>query len=134
MTQNSDFHAHYKVSERKDAFNGSVQPQQPWSTLLNDLGAAETAISEVSKGARMRAQAQGQHLLTAASAIAPSQSTIKGLGVACMLAAGAFVLTMLKDPPKSVASDPTAATVKSVDIQVPTGIPAGDCLTYSVCP
>ena len=59
---------------------------------------------------------------------------LKMFGVACVLAAGAFILTMIKDPPKSVASDPTAATVKSVDVQVPTGIPSADCLTSSVCP
>jgi hypothetical protein len=33
--------------------------------------------------------------------------TLKLFGVAFGLAAGAFVLTMLKDPPKSVASAPT---------------------------
>ena len=33
---------------------------------------------------------------------------LKLLGLAFSLAAGAFVLTMLKDPPKSVASDPSA--------------------------
>jgi len=59
---------------------------------------------------------------------------LKMLGVACVLAAGAFVLTMLKDPPKSVASDPTAPVAKAVDIQVPTGIPTTDCQTASICP
>jgi uncharacterized membrane protein len=82
----------------------------------------------------MRAEAQGQLLLKAASAVTPSRSTMKGLGVACVLAAGAFVLTMVKNPPKSVASDPTAPIAKAGDVQVPTGIPAGDCLTASVCP
>src|SRR3954454_2044374 len=110
MARHSDFHAGYNASKRKDAFNDSFQPQQPWATFLSDLGAAETALSAISKGARMRAQAKGQFILTAASAIVPSQSTMKGLGLACMLAAGAFVLTILKDPPKSVASDPMAAT------------------------
>jgi len=60
---------------------------------------------------------------------------LKMLGVACVLAAGAFVLTMLKDPPKSVASDPTAPVAKSLDIQVPTGLAAVDCFTTTtVCP
>ncbi len=36
----------------------------------------------------------------------------------------AFALTMLKDPPQSVASDPTTG-FKIQDIQVPTGIPSG---------
>ena len=38
---------------------------------------------------------------------------------------GAFVLTMLKDPPKSVASDPTRLTIQTNDIQIQTGIPTG---------
>ena len=59
---------------------------------------------------------------------------LKMLGVACVLAAGAFVLTMLKDPPKSVASEPTAPATKSMDIRVPTGIPSADCQTASICP
>lgn len=59
---------------------------------------------------------------------------LKMFGVACALAAGAFVLTMLKDPPKSVASDPTAPVAKTVEVQIPTGIPSADCQTASVCP
>ena len=60
---------------------------------------------------------------------------LKLFGVAFALAAGAFVLTTLKDPPKSVASDPTAPVAKTVDLRVPTGIPsADDCLTASICP
>ncbi len=44
--------------------------------------------------------------------------------LAFALATGAFWLTMLKDPPKSVASDPTTS-LKIQDIQVKTGIPSG---------
>ncbi len=50
---------------------------------------------------------------------------LKLFGVASGLAAAAFVLTMLKDPPKSVASDPTR-TIQPLDIKVSTGIPSGD--------
>ena len=49
----------------------------------------------------------------------------KMFGLAFALATGAFVLTMLKDPPKSVASDPTR-TIQPLDIQIQTGIPTGD--------
>ncbi len=49
---------------------------------------------------------------------------IKLFGLAFALAAGAFVLTMLKDPPQSVASDPTSG-LNIQDIQVQTGIPSG---------
>ena len=50
---------------------------------------------------------------------------LKMFSLALALAAGAFVLTMLKDPPKSVASDPTR-TIQPLDIQIQTGIPTGD--------
>jgi hypothetical protein len=33
---------------------------------------------------------------------------------------------MLKDPPKSVASDPTRLTIQPLDIKIQTGIPTGD--------
>ena len=51
--------------------------------------------------------------------------TLKLFGIAFALAAGAFVLTMLKDPPRSVASDPSR-TIQPLDIKVPTGIPTSD--------
>jgi len=50
---------------------------------------------------------------------------LKLFAVAFALAAGAFGLTMLKDPPKSVASDPTQ-TIRPLDIKIQTGIPTGD--------
>ncbi len=37
----------------------------------------------------------------------PLLRTVKLFAVALALATGAFVLTVLKDPPQSVASDPT---------------------------
>jgi len=51
--------------------------------------------------------------------------TLKVFGLAFVLAGAAFVLTMLKDPPKSVASDPTQ-TIQPNDIKIQTGIPSGD--------
>ena len=60
---------------------------------------------------------------------------LKLFGVACVLAAGAFVLTMLKDPPASVASHPGIVAAQSTDVQVPTTLPALDCLsTGTGCP
>lgn len=50
---------------------------------------------------------------------------LKLFGVAFGLAAAAFVLTMLKDPPQSVASDPSR-TIQPLDIKISTGIPTGD--------
>ncbi len=51
---------------------------------------------------------------------------LKMLGVAFALAGAAFVFTMMKDPPKSVASDPTLPTIQPNDIKIQTGIPTGD--------
>jgi hypothetical protein len=52
-------------------------------------------------------------------------SKFKMFGLAVALAAGAFVLTMLKDPPRSAASDPTQ-TIRPLDLRIQTGIPTGD--------
>ena len=49
--------------------------------------------------------------------------TVKLFGLA--LAGAAFVFTMLKDPPKSVAFDPSL-TFQPLDIKILTGIPTGD--------
>jgi hypothetical protein len=63
-----------------------------------------------------------------------TMKALKMFGLACVLAAGAFVLTMLKSPPHSVAGHPGAVTVKSADVKVPTDLPAVDCFTTSaVC-
>src|SRR6185312_15251556 len=81
---------------------------------------------------RSSAWAVGRAIKAAGDAI---MSKIKMFGLALALAAGAFWLTMLKDPPRSVASDPTAPPAKTADIRVPTGIPSGDsCVPFQVCP
>ena len=51
---------------------------------------------------------------------------LKLFGLAFALAGAAFVLTMLKDPPKSVASDPARLTIQPSDLKIQTGIPTGD--------
>ena len=50
---------------------------------------------------------------------------LKSWAVAFVLATGAFWLTMAKDPPKSVASDPTSKSSRA-DIRVPSGLPAAE--------
>ena len=50
---------------------------------------------------------------------------LKLFGVAFALASAAFVFTMLKDPPQSVAHDPTR-TIQPLDIKISSGIPTGD--------
>ena len=52
--------------------------------------------------------------------------TLKLFGLAFALAGAAFVFTMLKDPPKSEASDPTKLTLQPLDIKIQTGIPTGE--------
>jgi hypothetical protein len=60
---------------------------------------------------------------------------LKMFGFACVLAAGAFVLTVMKDPAPSIAGHPGVVTVKSAGVQVPADLPALDCLTASTaCP
>ena len=51
---------------------------------------------------------------------------LKLFGVAFGLAAAAFVFTMLKDPPKSVAADPTRLTIQPMELKIQTGIPTGE--------
>jgi hypothetical protein len=51
---------------------------------------------------------------------------LKYFALAFALATGAFWLTMLKDPPKSEASDPTRLTIQPNDLKIPTGIPTGE--------
>ncbi len=46
----------------------------------------------------------------------------KSWTVAFVLATGAFWLTMLKDPPKTIAADPSAAFSIS-DIKIPSTLP-----------
>ena len=45
------------------------------------------------------------------------------VALAFVLATGAFWLTMFKDPPKSVAANPTQ-TAQPLDVKVPTGLPS----------
>jgi|tagenome__1003787_1003787.scaffolds.fasta_scaffold20810339_2 hypothetical protein len=78
---------------------------------------------------RSRREPPGEVRFDTDPAVTPMGTMVRGLGIAVMLAAGAFVLTMLKDPPQSMASDPTAPVAKAADVQVPTGLPAVDCFT-----
>jgi len=53
----------------------------------------------------------------------PLFRTVKLFAVAFALATGAFVITMLRDPPQSVASDPTAPPARTIELHVPAGLP-----------
>ena len=53
---------------------------------------------------------------------------LKSWAIAFVLATGAFFLTMAKDPPKSVASDPTSNSPR-LEIKVPSGLPAAEAAT-----
>ena len=52
-------------------------------------------------------------------------SKLKMFGLAFALAGAAFVVTM-KDPPKSVAADPTRLTIQPMELTIQTGIPTGE--------
>jgi hypothetical protein len=49
--------------------------------------------------------------------------------MAFAVAAAAFVVTMLQNPPKSVASDPVKGMTVS-DVKIPTGLPSGSYDAY----
>jgi len=49
----------------------------------------------------------------------------KLFAAALALATGAFVLTMLKDPPQSVAFDPAWTLPPTTNVHVPAGLPPG---------
>jgi len=53
-------------------------------------------------------------------------SKLKMFGLAFALTGAAFVVTMLKDPPKSVAADPTRLTIQPMELKIQTGIPTGE--------
>lgn len=57
------------------------------------------------------------------SARAQFARRLRLFAVALTLATGAFVLTMLKDPPQSVASDPAGKLSPKADMHVPAGLP-----------
>lgn len=48
---------------------------------------------------------------------------VKMLAVAFAVATGAFWFTMLKDPPKSEASDPTMVRFSPSDLKIPVDLP-----------
>jgi hypothetical protein len=60
--------------------------------------------------------------------VTPSRRTLRNLGLAFLLAAGAFWTVMLNDPPKTVAADPNASAkaVSPLDLPMPLGLPAAD--------
>ena len=60
--------------------------------------------------ARMRSELVHKGISRGISAVAPSGRTLRTLGVAVLVATGAFWTVMLVKPPQTVAADPATVT------------------------
>ncbi len=78
--------------------------------------------------AQMRAEAMNDAISKGLSAVTPSRRTLRNLGLAFLVATGAFWAVMLQDPPKTVAADPSSSTkaFSPLDLKVPLDLPTGD--------
>ena len=78
------------------------------------------------EAARMRAEVMNGLVSQGLSAVTPSRRTLRNFGLAVLLATGAFWLTMLEDPPKTIAADPSVTGFSPSDIKVPSGLPTAE--------
>ncbi len=78
--------------------------------------------------AQARAEMMNDAMSKGLSALTPSRRTLRNLGLAFLVATGAFWAVMLQDPPKTVAADPTMSTkaFSPLDLKVPLDLPTGD--------
>ncbi len=81
-----------------------------------------------SVAAHMRAEMLNDAASRGLSAITPSRRTARNLGLAFLLATGAFWTVMLNDPPKTEAADPSASVkaFSPLDLPMPLGLPIAD--------
>jgi hypothetical protein len=82
--------------------------------------------------AQMRAERMNKTLAKGLTVTLPSRRTLRNLGLAFVLATGAFWTVMLKDPPKTIAADPSASTnaFSPLDLKIPLDLPSGDYATH----
>ena len=75
--------------------------------------------------AQMRAEFLRDAVSKRLSAAKPSRRPLRTLGLAALLATGAFWAVMLSNPPKTVAADPSTVTraFSPLDLKVPAGLP-----------
>jgi hypothetical protein len=81
---------------------------------------------------RMRSEMMNNLMSKGAKAVAPSRRTLRNFCLAFLVATGAFWTVMLKDPPKTVAADPSALTkaFSPLDLMVSVDLPTGDYPTH----
>jgi hypothetical protein len=78
--------------------------------------------------AQIRAEAMNDAFARGLSVVTPTQRTLRNLGLAFLVATGAFWTVMLNDPPKTVAADPStsAKAFSPLDLPIPLDLPAAD--------
>ncbi len=82
--------------------------------------------------AQMRAERMNDTLSKGLTVVTPSHRTLRNVGLAFVVATGAFWTVMLKDPPKTIAADPSASTnaFSPLDLKIPLDLPSGDYATH----
>ncbi len=77
--------------------------------------------------ANMRAEVVHDALSRGATAVMPSRRALRNLGLAFLIATGAFWAIMLQDPPTTVAADPSVAaqTISPLGMNIPAELPSG---------
>jgi hypothetical protein len=81
---------------------------------------------------RMRSEMMNSLISKGATTVAPSRRALRNFGLAFLVATGAFWTVMLKDPPKTVAADPSTLTkaFSPLDLMVSVDLPTGDYSTH----
>ncbi len=76
---------------------------------------------------KMRSEVVRNALSMGVSAITPSGRALRTLGLAFLIATGAFWGIMLQDPPKMIAADPgvAAQTISPLTMNIPVELPSG---------
>ena len=75
--------------------------------------------------AQMRSEFMRDAVTKGISAVKPSRRSLRTLGLAVLIATGAFWAVMLSNPSKTVAADPSSVTgsFSPLDLKVPSGLP-----------
>ncbi len=77
------------------------------------------------RAARMRSEMINDALGKGIATVTPSRRTVRNLSLAFLVAAGAFWVVMLNDPPTTVAADPSMVEegFSPLDLIVPADLP-----------
>ncbi len=78
--------------------------------------------------AQMRAEMLNDAASRGLAIFTPSRRTLRNLGLAVLVATGAFWTVMLNDPPTTVAADPStsAKAFSPLDLPMPLDLPSAD--------